>query len=149
MRQIEGRRERERGRWGKEGVKVRQIEGRREREVREGGSKSETDRRKERKGEREVREGGSKSETDRRKEREEREICERYLQLMLVLRATEQEIQQRTKAAESGWSALTVADLQTTSEGTYHSTLCSVLMLLINCVSVVLICTLLVYMYAA
>ena len=69
--------------------------------------------------------------------------CKRYLQLMLVLRATEQEIQQRTKAAESGWSALTVADLQTTSEGMYHSTLCS------DCVSVVLICTLLVYMYAA
>ena len=42
------------------------------------------------------------------------------LQLMLVLRATEQEIQQRTKAAENGWSALTVADLQTTSEGIYQ-----------------------------
>ena len=40
-----------------------------------------------------------------------------YLQLMLVLRATEQEVQQRTKAAENGWSALTAADLQTTSEG--------------------------------
>ena len=39
-------------------------------------------------------------------------------QVLLVLRATEQEINQRSKAAESGWSALTVADLQTTSEGT-------------------------------
>ena len=39
------------------------------------------------------------------------------VQLLLVLRATEQEIQQRSKAAESGWSAMTVADLQTTSEG--------------------------------
>ena len=119
VRQIEGRRERERERWGKEVVKVRQIEGRRERERGRWGKEGVKVRQIEGRREREVREGGSKSETDRRKEREEREICERYLQLMLVLRATEQEIQQRTKAAESGWSALTVADLQTTSEGMY------------------------------
>ena len=54
-------------------------------------------------------------------------VCVCPPQLMLVLRATEQEIQQRTKAAESGWSALTVADLQTTSEGTLCTALCNIL----------------------
>lgn len=39
------------------------------------------------------------------------------LQLLPALASTEQEIFQRNKAVESDWSAVTVADLQTTSEG--------------------------------
>ena len=41
-------------------------------------------------------------------------------QLFPSLVAAEQEITQRNKAAEARWSSMTVADLQTTSEGTVY-----------------------------
>ena len=40
------------------------------------------------------------------------------LQLLPALVSADQEISQRIKAGESRWSSSTVADLQTTSEGT-------------------------------
>lgn len=39
------------------------------------------------------------------------------LQLLLALASAEQEITMRNKAVDSDWSAVTMADLQTTSEG--------------------------------
>ena len=40
-----------------------------------------------------------------------------HTQLLVALVVAKAEIMQRNKAAESRWSSMTVADLQTTSEG--------------------------------